>query len=335
MENLKLTSEITSITTVTAIEIFFAKEGKEYTAYFTKTETWDANSDHTETDLEIINQIEMPCMTDEEEKELWDNAKDAEPEELEPSPEAIIRIDFPLLRRQKIDLAEIIVESSDISSEQRASLDGVLSLLDALMDNTVASEILNESQVFGEDNLPAFIHPELSSDWNTESFDKNAEYELSIEQTCNYPENFELTIWEDGNGAADCYNYDNKEDAEKDMQLFNKSIDELNVIVPAKNNRPRQFIEYRGARYICRTIKYYETKEGVDFETDSLVSTNTLNDILRQEVHSDVDEISDEAQIIDNLIAFFLPCGEIVDTTPEFVLKCLNSTFKDYTFTYC
>lgn len=115
---------------------------------------------------------------------------------------------------------------------------------------------------------------------------------------------------------------------------FDKDVPELPITTPIKSNM-QHFIKYRKSKYACRPIKYYEKAEGIDFETSSLVSTNTLNDILRSEIHSEVDEVSDEAQTIDNLIAFFLPGGEIVNTSPEFVLKCLNNTFRDYIFTYC
>lgn len=43
-------------------------------------------------------------------------------------------IDWNLLKIQTLHLAEIVAESEDISSDQRASIDGILEMLDSLRD---------------------------------------------------------------------------------------------------------------------------------------------------------------------------------------------------------
>lgn len=94
----------------------------------------------------------MPGLTDEEDTHFMALAQKDGIVEINPHVQEILRVDFPLLRQQKMHLAEIVAESNDISEDQRTSIDGVLGLLDALMDNTVAAGFVSEEEVFGEEN---------------------------------------------------------------------------------------------------------------------------------------------------------------------------------------
>jgi hypothetical protein len=60
-------------------------------------------------------------------------------------------IDWPLLRQQKQHLLEILDnENSNVTAEQHVSIEGVVSLIDAIQDNAVDNGDMDEAAVFGE-----------------------------------------------------------------------------------------------------------------------------------------------------------------------------------------
>lgn len=77
---------------------------------------------------------------------------------------------------------------------------------------------LSSDQEPGE--IPEFIHSDLHSDFVQNCFPNTGSYKTWVDQTGNSPENFELTIQEDGSGESYEYYYDNKEEAFKDMETF-------------------------------------------------------------------------------------------------------------------
>jgi hypothetical protein len=73
----------------------------------------------------------------------------------------------------------------------------------------------------------SFVHPELNSDFGFGMFAITGKYEYDINQTSVDPENYQLSIWEDGNGQRCVYNYDSQLDADQDLTLFRQNINKL------------------------------------------------------------------------------------------------------------
>jgi hypothetical protein len=65
-----------------------------------------------------------------------------------------MRIDWELLRRQKLRLIEILdAKPPSITLEQRESLDGIVFLIDAIQDDAVDTNKATEVEVFGEQEV--------------------------------------------------------------------------------------------------------------------------------------------------------------------------------------
>ena len=60
-----------------------------------------------------------------------------------------MRVDWKMLRKQKLDLLNVIV-IRDIGGKQLESLQGILHLLDALQDEAVEQGEASEEEVFGK-----------------------------------------------------------------------------------------------------------------------------------------------------------------------------------------
>jgi hypothetical protein len=61
---------------------------------------------------------------------------------------AMLKIDFNLLRRQKLALIEL-KPGTTVTSEQSAAAEGLLNILDAIQDQALRSGEYTEKQIFG------------------------------------------------------------------------------------------------------------------------------------------------------------------------------------------
>lgn len=176
--------------------------------------------------------------------------------------------------------------------------------------------------------IPQFLHSDLSSDWIQSKFSDEEQYSHCIEQTANSPENFELTIAkETGQLEVWQYQYDSELDAEKDWKMFQDNVQPAVL-------RAKEYVKYRGAEYLVREISYFEKADPTTVY-NSMISTDAFNEVLSADIEGKNKRIRYYAQLMDEQIAFFMPEFEITDTSPEFVLKCLNNDYSDYTFTHC
>lgn len=231
MKIIKTNTETTSTTTVTATEITFEQEGKQYTAIFTHVSCYDKNTNTATNDLTINNQVELSesgcAYSNEEENILWEAARDivnevgqlAKTDTLE---NTVLGINWPLLRDQKFKMAELIVEGNDLPQDQINAIEGILALIDAISDAAVQDGLFTEEQVF-KGTIVDFIHPELQIDWNTLEFEVGKKYASLIIQTNVVPETYELRIEVDEEYTAD-YLYDSEQEAERDRALFYQLI---------------------------------------------------------------------------------------------------------------
>lgn len=63
----------------------------------------------------------------------------------------VSEVDWELLRKQKLDLLEILNdENSSITAEHHASIEGIVSFLDSIQDGVVDTGKLSTEKVFGE-----------------------------------------------------------------------------------------------------------------------------------------------------------------------------------------
>ena len=61
------------------------------------------------------------------------------------------KVDWPLLRKQKLVLVKMVMERSlELDEEEKAGIDGVIALLDGLQDEAVASGAHTEKEIFGD-----------------------------------------------------------------------------------------------------------------------------------------------------------------------------------------
>ncbi len=61
----------------------------------------------------------------------------------------MLNIDYEMLRMQKADLLDVLGDNADITTSQRMSLEGIVSLIDGVQDDAVFSGELSEIEVFG------------------------------------------------------------------------------------------------------------------------------------------------------------------------------------------
>lgn len=122
-----------------------------------------------------------------------------------------ISFSITVLAESEEQAAELAIQQAKDSPED---LDGA----NVMVNNADGSDISEE------DEDGDFIHLELGSDFNNNAFPPFGSYILDINQTSTSPENFELSICEDGNGITERYNYDIEGDADKDLALFKSKM---------------------------------------------------------------------------------------------------------------
>lgn len=225
MENIKTTTTVKQITTVTAVHISFDHEGSTHTAEFEHTEHKDASGKRISYECSILNQIALPAMSDEEDNTLWSLAETVpcQPEVKNAAnlPKLLQGIDWPLLNQQRLRLAEILAEN-DLPASQTDALDGVLEFLDALVEGAVNDDVVPESVMFPEEPAPAdsFLHAELQADYNNAEFRSFYPYQLKVSKNATGPDSYALSIYDPLDTVDYEFSYDAESEANQDMITF-------------------------------------------------------------------------------------------------------------------